>query len=305
MIPVFPNFKKIDISDKKDIEEYTNKFKPYSDFNFTSLWSWDISNERMVSKLNDNLIVRFTDYETCEPFFSFLGNNDLSNTALELIHFAENSGVSPVLRFISEEIASSLETLDFFVEEDKDNFDYIFSTSEISELKGFKFKKKRHSADRFFRNNPNAIFEVKEISNPELHSKIVSVFEQWAEKKRIDKNDNDFENEKSAMSRVLQIQDNQNIIVSCIFVESYLVAFSIDEILPMHYSISHFLKADNLNYGVCDFLNKKIAQYLLSKDVLFWSWEQDLGIENLKKSKMSYRPGNFLKKYRVSLINKK
>jgi len=75
--------------------------------------------------------------------------------------------------------------------------------------------------------------------------------------------------------------------------------------LPKKYAISHFFKADNLHNGVYDFLNKKVSQYLATHNVALWNWEQDLGIENLRRSKKSYRPVNFLKKYKVSLTKKK
>ncbi len=32
MIPKFPNFKKIELSDRADVEKFTLKYPPYSDF---------------------------------------------------------------------------------------------------------------------------------------------------------------------------------------------------------------------------------------------------------------------------------
>lgn len=75
MIPEFPKFKHIELIDKEEIEQITHKYPPYSDFNFVSMWSWDIKGEIRISKLNNNLVVRFTDYLSGNPFFSFLGDN--------------------------------------------------------------------------------------------------------------------------------------------------------------------------------------------------------------------------------------
>ncbi len=54
MIPEFPNFKKLELSDREEVESVTNKFPPYSDFNFTSMWCWDINEDMRLSKLNGN-----------------------------------------------------------------------------------------------------------------------------------------------------------------------------------------------------------------------------------------------------------
>src|SRR3989339_2014388 len=179
MIPIFPNFKKLELSDKKDVEKFTSKFPPYSDFNFTSLWAWDTNGERMISVLNGNLVVRFTDYNTCEPFFSFLGINKTEHTARELIRFAEKSGISPILRFISEESVKDLQKSDFLVEEDRDNFDYIFSTSRLSAFSGIKYKTKRHGVNKFLTSYPNAIFKSEKSINPILREHIINLLQKW------------------------------------------------------------------------------------------------------------------------------
>jgi hypothetical protein len=305
VIPKFPEFKKIGIEDKQSIELYTRKYPPYSDFNFTSLWAWDTNDERMISKLNDNLVVRFTDYITRKPSFSFLGINELERTARELIAFAKASGVSPVLRFVPEESVNTLRDLGFLVEEDVGHFDYIFSISELANLKGSKFKEKRHSAARFLREYPDAYFELKKLDGKGVKEQIISVLHRWAEKKRLDNKIYDIKHEEIAINRLLQKPEDHKLTVSCIFLHDVMVGFSFDEILPNNYAISHFFKADNSYNGIYDFFNKKLAQYLLDHKVVLWNWEQDLGIEHIRKSKTSYHPVNFLKKYKVSLTYKK
>src|SRR3989344_9175835 len=98
MIPKFPQFKNLELSDKKDVEKFTSQFPPYSDFNFVSMWSWDVKGEMRLSTLNDNLVVRFTDYLTGKPFYSFLGNNKVNETAQTLINLSKKEGLKPELR---------------------------------------------------------------------------------------------------------------------------------------------------------------------------------------------------------------
>ena len=70
MIPEFPEFKKLELSDKEEVEKITSKFPPYSDFNFVSMWSWNIENKIWISQLYGNLVVHFTDYLTDGTFLS-------------------------------------------------------------------------------------------------------------------------------------------------------------------------------------------------------------------------------------------
>jgi hypothetical protein len=298
MIPIFPNFKKVSIEDKKDIEFYTHQYKPYSDFNFTSLWVWDTDDKRMISILNDNLVVLFTDYETCELCLSFLGKNKIKHTINELIEYAQKIGISTTLRYVPEEVIKDLNSMDLLIEEDVHNFDYIFSISDLSEFFGSKYKEKRHLAEKFLRSNPNISFEFIDINDLNMKSHIISLFDRWKNKKT-----HNFEYEERAIKRLLQTSKNEHLTVSCMFLNSEMVGFSVDEILPFKYAISHFFKTDNSYDGINEFFNKKISQYLIIHDIKYWNWEQDLGVENLKKSKMKYNPIDFLKKYKVTLIN--
>ncbi len=103
MLPEFPNFKKLELTDKEDVEKITSKFPPYSDFNFISMWSWDTKGEMRISQLNNNFVVRFTDYLTGEPFYSFLGDNKVNETAEALLELSKKEKVMPKLQLLPEE----------------------------------------------------------------------------------------------------------------------------------------------------------------------------------------------------------
>ncbi len=305
MIPAFPNFKKIDIEDRKIIESYTYQYKPYSDFNFTSLWAWDVIGKRMVSTLNGNLVVRFTDYETSEICFSFLGNNKPKETAQELIYFAEKSGISPILRFVPEESINGLESHDFKVEEDRDNFDYIFSTSQIAIFRGAKYKTKRQEVNKCLTLYPNIVFKSENFINSIVREHIINLLQKLTVRKESNSETENLglESEKKALNKILQME-NKNLVIFTCYLNDNLIGFEIDEILPQKYAVAHFSKVDPLYKDINVFLNKKLSQHLKNEGVEFCNWEQDLGIENLRKSKISYRPISFLKKYKVSFIDK-
>lgn len=299
MIPSFPEFKKLELNDRLPIEVHTRLHKPYSDFNFTNLFAWDTLDIRKVSELNGNLVVLFTDYVTNEPVFSFLGNKKCSETARDIIAYARSEHISPTLQYVTAECALQLKKDGFKVEEDEENFDYIFSVAQIASPQGSAYKVKRQSANRFSRTHPDAQFIIKDLRESAVQEQILALFNQWKNHKLSDTK-YDWELEGVALRRLLDSAHQHDLTLSCLYLNNKLLGFSIDEVLGDTYAISHFVKADVQYKGIYEYLNECTAKHLVQEGVALWNWEQDLNIEGLKRLKMSYRPIDFLKKYRVS-----
>lgn len=303
MIPHFPIFTKVSLESRPFVESFTHTHKPYSDFNFASLWSWDSQDEREVSILNDNLVVRFTDYSTNEYSYSFLGTNKTTETAAVLVQFAKDNGVSPILTLMPEEAVGDIDCNLFEVKEDESNFDYIFSISDLAHLQGSKYKSKRHLSKNFENNNQGNGIDFRVISSTDslFLQEVETVLKHWEENKKIADKDYDLENEGYAIRKLLSADNYNEVILSLLYVNNSIVGFSVDELLPNDYVMSHFFKADCTHKGVFEFLNERVSEHLLSKGYLYWNWEQDLGLESLHKSKVSYRPIDYIKKYTVTL----
>lgn len=300
-MPIFPEFKKVDLTNAHIINAYTDQYAPYSDFNFLSLWSWDTNSERKFSILHDNLVVKFTDYSTREPFLSFLGTNQANETAWTLIEYSAENGLPTFLSLIPEVTARALEK-DFIVTEDQENNDYIFSTEAISEYQGNQYKKKRQLANRFFNAHPH-VLAIEELATDETaHVKLFELLRSWRDLKIAEEKDLDLLNEQTAIIRALKAADNEHkLLLSTLRLDERIIAFSIDEILPDGYAISHFLKTNHVYTGVTEYFNQKLAKLLLSKGVTRWNWEQDLGLESLRNAKLGYRPVDHLRKFVVKI----
>jgi hypothetical protein len=88
--------------------------------------------------------------------------------------------------------------------------------------------------------------------------------------------------------------------VVTLYLKEVLVGFTIYEIISKDYAVSHFAKSDREHHqAVTDVLNWEEAKILESYGVKYFNWEQDLGIEGLRKSKQKYSPVEMLKKYKI------
>ena len=85
-----------------------------------------------------------------------------------------------------------------------------------------------------------------------------------------------------------------------IFVQKRLAAFSFGERLNDTMFVVHFEKADLEFTGSYQMINQLFVQNEVLPAYPFVNREQDMGIEGLRKAKLSYAPFRLLKKYTVS-----
>jgi hypothetical protein len=298
MIPEFPQFKGLELSDKEDVEKITKKFPPYSDFNFVSMWSWDIKGEMRISLLNGNLVVRFTDYLTGEPFYSFLGNNKVNETAEKLLELSKKEGAKLKLRLVPEDSIKGMDGSHFKILEDRDHFDYILSLDVIKDFSSRKTNSKKRAVKGLVRDY-SPVVEILDLSNIEHQNKIFQFIKESLPDDKV------IENEFLAIKRFVRDYKNKNFIILGAFVKSKLVGFCFTEVLAGGFSNFHFWKADTKNYKpMYSFLLREKARLLHGKyNGKYLNIEQDLGIENLRNWKESFGSQFFLRKYNISLQN--
>ncbi len=300
MLPLYPNFKSLELEDKDSIEEITNKFPPYSDFNFVSLYSYNTDNDALISNLNDNLVIKFRDYITNEPFYSFLGNTKVVDTARELLERAKKENAMDILQLIPESVVHADIRLieDFDVTEDRNNFDYVLDVPEISTLEGEKYHNKRNVVNRFHSENPGHEVKIIDASDEEIQKEIIDLFDLWVKVRN--KNIEETEHEKKAIIRLIQAANKLNLLAIGIYINEKMVGFAVAEILKNDYAIFHFIKANTEHKGIFESLYMLKAKELMKNQIKFWNIEQDLGIENLRTSKEQWNPAHFLKKYIIT-----
>ena len=303
MLPKFPQFKSLELSDKEDVEKITGKFPPYSDFNFVSMWSWDIKGEMRLSMLNENLVVRFTDYLTGEPFYSFLGDNKVNETVEELLEFSKKESLPLELKLIPEEVVKDLDQIKFKAIEDRNNFDYIYDVSRLAELKGSEYQSHRNSIHKFLRIYKNWKVEVV-INFTEIYDKnqILSLFTQWIKNKGDSLLLEEYKNEFLSLNKLLSISDPSKLNLTCIFlcVDNKLVGFIINECVKKYNTI-HFEKADTSFKGCYPFLMQQNSKILNNLNIKELNFEQDLGVNSLRFTKTQFNPSFFLKKYLITM----
>lgn len=304
MINKFPEFQILHINHHEELLHLYEHYEPYSDFNFISLFSWNIDDKAEISLLNDNLVIRLKDYTQDGYFFTFIGDIAVLDTINTLLAYLETIKQGPVLKLIPEFILESLlhqtESLPFKIEEDRDQFDYIYSVDKLIHLKSGEFKKKRNLITNLRkRMNDQQRIQTIDINDAEVFKSIMDLTKEWISYK-IRKNKSVNDDEIKGLIRVKTFANYSKLLNIGIYDGAKLIAFSINEIIHKNYAITHFEKS-NPNYtGAGELLLHSTALELKDKRVEYLNFEQDLGEANLRTAKNLWRPIKFLKKYTIT-----
>ena len=299
-MPAFPDFKLVEAADQTQLQAYIDQHAPYSDFNFTSFFTWNTSDEHSWSMLDGNLVLQLSDYIDGQPVFTMLGTKNVDENLKKVIEHAETIPQATI-KLIPNTVAKELNIDQFTLTEDPDNFDYIFSLEKLASLSGRTFKSKRHEAARCQKEYPDLTIETIEFSNEAGIGEIYELLHRWFTPSQDSKSTID-DPEYHAIANILTITDlHSRLRLTIARNEGIVVGFSVDEFLNQDFVLSHYFKTDTTIRGLGAYFNKHIANDLLQAGYKYWNWEQDLGIAGLKKMKRSYRPVDQLRKYIVTL----
>lgn len=297
----FPNFEPLAIGHRAHIEAIARQFDPYSDFNFTSLFSWNTSGSVATCMLNGNLVIRFEDYVTGNPFYSFLGSNDAANTAATLLSHMKNEGIAPEIKLLPHASLGDIGTDRFQIVEDPDNHDYVLSIERLLTFSGSRLKPNRNLATRFLRSYVSETRPL-DLNDTAVRDSLTDFFLAWARRKGLP--ESSVRNEFRALSQALQLSTTNPLIGLGVFVGGSLVGFTISERLHGLHGMLHFEKADPMQcVGIYQHLMQETAKVLSATGCELLNYQQDLGLPGLKTCKRGFHPSHYLRKYRVTWID--
>jgi len=254
-----------------------------SEFTFANLYLFRATHKYHICKLDGTYVITGTDERM--PFFMLPFGLPSQKTLDQL--FRQFSS----LKCATETQAAELIKLGYKVSEDRDNFDYLYLRKELTELTGKKFHKKRTHLKAFL-NNYN--YEGRPLLE-EYIPDALAILESWRENRD---DAGDYQAAKEALEKAEELQ----LCGGIYYVESKPAAYSLGEELCQGRSfVIHFEKAVQEYRGLWQFVNQAFAS-ILPEHYETINREQDLGNEGLRKAKLSYRPTDFVKKYRVSEV---
>jgi hypothetical protein len=172
------------------------------------------------------------------------------------------------------------------ITEDRDNFDYLYRRTDLAQLSGKKYHKKRNLVNGFINTYRSEERPLKEDLIPQA----VEVLERW----RLEKG---FEGDYIAAREALEHFRELKLRGALYLVNGRPVGWCLGESLARgRMFVVHFEKGLDEYKGIYQFINQAFAASLPGYYTHI-NREQDLGDEGLRQSKMTYRPSGFVRKY--------
>jgi hypothetical protein len=198
-------------------------------------------------------------------------------------------------RFVAEIRAET----GFEVAPTREHFDYIYRTSDLSELKGGRYHAKRNHINRFLQNF-GRVYDFVPIG-PENLSLCLDFQRRWCEWKRCAE-DMNLLNEWAAVRAALADYAALEVRGAVILIDGRVEAFTFGELLNEETAVVHIEKANPEIPGLYAVINREFCRKYWDS-VPFINREQDLDEEGLRKAKLSYHPVRLVEKYRVESVS--
>lgn len=182
------------------------------------------------------------------------------------------------------------------VEETPGQWDYIYASQELAELKGNKFHRKKNHVNRFVKTYG---LDYRPLT-PDCIESVIEMQEQWCQWRECEESESLLA-ENEAVIRVLEAWDSiPRLCGGSLYVDGSMAAYTVGEPLDDTTLVVHFEKGHSSYNGIYQAINT----YFIRNEGAPFAWinrEQDVGDEGSQKAKQSYYPIDFLRKNTVHI----
>lgn len=299
---------RITIEDRDKLEEYLNGYEyKTSGLSFSSLYmwrdinrfSWDMIGDYMCVcgishlELEDGIILPFM-----LPPLTRTGEYDkesLRETIFKAKELFEKAGEPFSLRLVPLHMIEIIKEAvpEMVFKDDRPNYDYVYLTKELIDLKGRSFHAKKNHLNYF-----KKTYEYEYIRlTPDMTDDVMRFIADFNGRKDVPAHEMEMlKMEEAAMEDVLRNIDTVGYSAGAILIDGKIEAIAIGGKLGANTIVEHVEKA-NVNYrGLYQAINNEYCKHIAS-DAEYINREEDMGIPNLRKAKLSYKPVKLLEKY--------
>ena len=270
------------------------------EYSFANLHLWG----RQLAAFRHGCVAFFSHYYGRSVYPYPIGEGDKRAVLEEIIQDARERGIPCRISGMTEADRAELEAWfpgKFHIRSSRDFFDYVYAIDDLADLKGRKFQKKRNHANRFRAEHPQ--YEVVPLTacNMDLARHMIN---DWYTKRMKEDPEGDYLLENIALARACQKYSELGMEGILLMDGGQVLAVTMGSRMGADTFDVHFEKAREDVDGAYTVVNQEFARYLRLKHphIACLDREDDMGLEGLRKAKLSYNPHHMVEKYKATLV---
>jgi len=284
--PRYPDLKPVGPEDRGVIDGFLDAHPPeVCELNFPNILIWKDSERPRYTTLDGSLCILVE--PTFEPayFLPPVGGAEVEKTVAACLERA------PRLSRVPESFVRAHGAF-FRVEEDRDNFDYVYLREDLAELRGKKFDGKRNRIRKFESSFAHDYQRLRREHADDCRRLLLRWFDEKGN------GDPYMKAEKDAILEALALFEDLALVGAVVTVAGRVEAFTIGTRLTADTAVVQIEIANAAFPGLAQWINREFVRREWP-DVRFINREQDVGAPGLRKAKLSYQPDHFVKKYNL------
>ncbi len=288
MLPEYPKFKDFEIDDLKKINLNHNicELAP------ANLVLWKEFDHPQITLINNNACILISAPNEPPFFLEPIGSHKLIETIKTCLAHSKR------LSRISESLINQLPVQEFKIKCLRNQFDYVYLTKKLAELKGRKLDGKRNHIKKFKKRHSD--YQFVPLSK-ESEKDCLKLFENWF---AIKKSSRYFpklahDSQKQAVLNAFKHFRQLKLQGAGLFVDQKMIGFILGS--PLNYETIniHFMYGNPGIQGTTQILLFEACNKIFNH-YKYINLEQDLGIPGIRKAKLSYYPEKIEKKYEIT-----
>ena len=269
------------------------------EYTFANLFFWG----RQEIAFLHGCVAFFAHYQGRSIYPYPIGSGDKKAVLEEILQDARDRGIPCRIGGMTRQDHEELEQLlpgRFYCREDRDGADYVYTVEDLADLRGRKLQRKRNHVNKFRAMNPD--YTVEPLTRDKLPLAQTFV-EDWYIH-RLETVGGDYMLEQIAIERAFNHYEDLHMDGLLLCCKDQLVAMTMSSPLSRDTLDVHFEKAREDVDGAYAAINSEFARYIRLKypEILYLDREDDMGLEGLRKAKLSYQPHHMVEKCRAYLM---
>ena len=288
-------FQPLGLSQKKEYDRYlTNCGERGCEYSFANLYLWG----RQRAAIVEGCMVLFSQFTRRSVYPFPIGPGDKKAALDAIIHDAKVRDIPCRLTSLTAEDQALLENNypgRFRFHHDRDSYDYVYAIDDLADLKGRKFQRKRNHVNKFYATHPDCVtLSLEEVNVDDL----TAMLKNWYTQRLREEPQGDYHMEQAALFKGLRCRRELGMEGLVLVENGQILAFTMGTPLTQDTFDVNFEKAVSDADGAYAAINQAFARYLRNNDpqLKYLNREDDLGLEGLRKAKLSYCPHHMIEK---------